>query len=373
MKQITKKLVLVVILLTMVLGIGTSVNAAGVPSPCSLNVKLVNQDPNPAVPNEYVKVLFQVTGLENPECKTGATVKLVTEYPFTLDSDVDSVQSLSGSTFTSGYKTAWMIPYRLRVAPDALQAPYQLKLLSHLGNSTDFSSGEQGSYTITVADALTDFDTVVQEVTGSQVSVGIVNTGKNTANSLVASIPMQNDFRVVGSTSAQIIGNLAAGDYTIVSFNLESRIQRNATSMKNSLVGQNSAVIPSGNPFANGGKEFQSGSVNTNDNPNQLLKVKLDYTDGIGERRSLLKEIPLNGFILQGNMTGRGGYGQGNRGATTSTTPLWQYAIGLIVIIAGIVYYRRYRTRAQKNGLPLEKNSEHAPSWAIAEKSKAKK
>ncbi len=374
MKQRVKRMVLMIMLLGMVFAVGSLVGAAGVPLPCLISAKLVNQDPTPAIPNEYVKVLFQVTGLENPECKTGATVKLVTSYPFTLDSGVDSIQSLLGSTFVSGYQTAWMVPYRLRVAADALQAPYQLELLYHPGNSSDFSTGLQGSYTISVADALTNFDAVVQEVSGSQVSLGIVNTGKNTANSLVASIPQQHDFKVVGSTSSQIVGNLAAGDYTIVSFNLASTIQRNVTLMKKNGGAEKSGALSGGNPFSNAGNGFQYGSTNADEGQNQLLKLQLEYTDGIGERRTILKEIPLNGLLLQGNMTGRGTNGGGNRGGATSTTPTWMYVVGLLLIVGGIHYYWRYRKNSINKGTRQhsEKSSEHTPEWVVAEKSKGK-
>lgn len=35
---------------------------------CGLDVGLINQEPYPAVPGEYVKVVFQITGVDNPEC-----------------------------------------------------------------------------------------------------------------------------------------------------------------------------------------------------------------------------------------------------------------------------------------------------------------
>ena len=35
---------------------------------CSLDVKMVNQDPYPAIPGDYVKIVFQVEGISNSDC-----------------------------------------------------------------------------------------------------------------------------------------------------------------------------------------------------------------------------------------------------------------------------------------------------------------
>ena len=113
----------------------------------------------------------------------------------------------------------------------------------------------QKDFNITITDVQTDFDVVIQEASGTQVSIGIVNIGKNTANSLIVRIPQQENFRASG-TSEQIVGNFAAGDYTIVSFNIISiaRNARNATLPRNFT-------------------QFSS------QNASQPLKIQIDYTD----------------------------------------------------------------------------------------------
>ena len=51
---------------------------------CNLNAKLINQDPYPAMPGEYVELVFQLTGVENPECgNIGFSV--MEEFPFSLN------------------------------------------------------------------------------------------------------------------------------------------------------------------------------------------------------------------------------------------------------------------------------------------------
>ncbi len=77
---------------------------------CDLSVSLVNQDPYPAIPGDYVDVVFQIDGIENPSCER-AIFELVTSYPFSLDEN-DTTRILEGSTWVSEYKTEWMIPYK---------------------------------------------------------------------------------------------------------------------------------------------------------------------------------------------------------------------------------------------------------------------
>ena len=316
------KLVIVLTLMLSLLLAVISVSAIEYNSPCQLDIKLVNQDPNPAVPNNYVKILFQITGLENPYCP-GASVKLQPEYPFSLDSNVDQVQVLKGSTFVSGYQTAWMVPYRLRVSADALESVYKLKLLYTLGGDADFSNAAGLDFNVSVTDVLTDFDAVIQEISGTQVSVGIVNTGKNMANSLVASIPSQDSFRSIGP-SAQIVGNLASGDYTIISFNLASKLQRNTTRNATRPI-KASLPLASSPPFEE----------------NDVLHLKIDYTDGIGKRRSTTKDIMLNTALLQNNsvMYGSGGRNAGN---SNSSFNWWYVAGGILGLALIVLIYKKY-------------------------------
>src|SRR6056297_446729 len=50
---------------------------------CNLNVSLINQDPYPVLPGNYVEVVFQVSGVDNTDCK-GAKFELLEDYPFSL-------------------------------------------------------------------------------------------------------------------------------------------------------------------------------------------------------------------------------------------------------------------------------------------------
>lgn len=314
---------------------------------CKPVIQLVNQDPNPAVPNEYVKVLFAISNINSDQCN-GLSVRLQPEYPFSLDPGTNPTQTLTGNTFNSqNYASVWNVPYKVRVANDALQGDYTLKLLYTTGVDPNFTSGIEEDFNLSLTDSQTDFSVVVQDTSGTQASLGIVNIGTNTANSLIVSIPPQNNF-VASGVSQQIVGNLAAGDYTIVSFSVVPRNQaaggrtaRNATTMNQS---------------------FNFGA--------QSLNVQLDYTDGIGKRRSVIREVQLSGTsATAGNFT-RGNFSRSSSN-TASSSSMWVYVVGVIIlVIAVIIFSKKY---AKKDSNRIKKNSEKTPDWVSSEKTRKKK
>lgn len=103
---------------------------------------------------------------------------------------------------------------------------------------------------------ITDFELSYQESGGSFL-LSVSNIGVNPANAVSITIPPQNGFNVIGSSS-QIIGNLNAGDYTSATFQIA-----------------------------------QTGRSD--------IKVMIQYTDATGVRRSLEKKLPVK---LSGSMTG---------------------------------------------------------------------
>ena len=221
--------------------------------PCALSVSLINQDPYPAVPGSYVKLVFQVSGIDDSSC-TGAKVNIEPNYPFSFDDGENSVFVLDGATtYINDYETAWMIPVKLRVDEDAFD-----------GNaSVTVSYGEtftvvSQDFDVEIEDARTTFDAVIQDSTDEEVSIAIANTGKYTANSVVVRIPEQDGFTAT-STDGQMVGNLDSGDYTIVTFEIA-----------------------------------QTRSEDTG------LDFDVYYTDSLGERRVVAMELSMGGGSSMG-------------------------------------------------------------------------
>jgi hypothetical protein len=276
---------------------------------CILNVTLVNQDPNPATPNGYVDVLFQVSGVENSNCN-GAKFELVPSYPFSLDNN-DTLKILGGGTWVSNSNKVWNIPFSLRVDKDALDGNSEIEVLYSAGNQNlDITK----KFSILIKDSRTNFDAVIQEVSGSDVSIAIANTGKYTANSVVVRIPDQEAYRAT-TTNGQMVGNLASGDYTIVSFSLTKVMGQRLT--------QNNTN--------------QSYFRVNNTTLQQPLKFDVYYTDSLGERRTVNMELPLN---MNTNYTAGGGNFQGRMQTTSSSSSIWlKWYFWVIVLLVLIVLY----------------------------------
>lgn len=183
---------------------------------CNIKTTIINQDPYPATPGDYVKVVFQLDGVNNPEC-TDSTFQIVPEYPFSLDSTQTAAYNIKDVAYINNYKSTILIPVKLRVDKNALDGENVLKTaLSTL------SSGQQyqlNNYNITVKDARADFDVILQDYsyTTNKLVLGVINIGKNDAEALVVRIPDQNTTEIVGNNE-KIIGSLAANDDTSVTF-----------------------------------------------------------------------------------------------------------------------------------------------------------
>ncbi len=281
---------------------------------CDLNVSLVNQDPYPAVPGDYVDVVFQVSGIDSLDCG-GAKFKLIPSYPFSIDEN-DTNRVLEGNTFGSGYKKEWMIPYKLRVNKDALDGDSKITIAS--GQKINYEQEDVfvfRDFYITIQDSRTDFDSVIQEVSGSEISIAIANIGEYTANSVVVRIPEQDNFKATG-ISGQMVGNLDAGDYTIVSFSLNPIIQKRTQSDEDS---------------------------EKTDFKNKNLQFDIYYTDTLGERRIVNMNLPLqmnsgaltNGEEQSGTFQKRINVEQNSK----TNWNLW-IAIGVIIILVIILYIK---------------------------------
>ena len=175
------------------------------------------------------------------------------------------------------------------VEKDESKGNIKIKIGYSNDNSNSFSYTD---YNVSIAETRTDFDLVVQDISENSVSIGIVNSGRNAASSVVVKIPEQDEFSVTG-TNANIIGDLNKGDFTLATFKLVPKSRDEAP-----------------------------------------LKVEIDYTDSIGNRYTVEKEVPLKidatTFISRNRTAGA----RGQQGIFNS--PL--FGAGAALALVGIVY-----------------------------------
>ncbi|MDD5149100.1 MAG: hypothetical protein PHC28_01275 [Flavobacterium sp.] len=328
-------------------------SAATTINTCNLNVTLVNQDPYPATPDSYIKVVFQVSNAYDSDCG-GAYFELAPSYPFSLDEN-DSWRFLEeGTVLSSEYSQDWMIAYKIRVDKDALDGENLIEV--HYGPGTKYSDTYlTAKFNITIKDARTEFDAVIQESSDSEVSIAIANVGKYTANSVVVRIPEQENFQASG-TDGQMVGNLESGDYTIVSFTI-SQILNMTQSRENP----------------------QSTSQTKN------LSFDIYYTDNIGERRVVNMELPFSSTSGNITTTTSGNFPSGFPGQQqTSFFSLRNFIILLIILIIGFILYKKYPAQSKNlyekiktkiKNLFKKKNLDKGeiPDWVKNSKAKEKK
>ncbi len=185
----------------------------------------------------------------------------------------------------------------------------------------------------------TDFDVSFSENDAGDISLSVANVGNNMAYSVKVSVPKQEGYRTIGSSST-IVGNLEKGDYTIASFNVASTQaadRSEGTSSKNTKSSEERENVT---------------SASMDSNP---LKVQIEYTDAKGERITVDKEVKLE--MTSGNMTVRGAEAA-DKGSGIGSYLLY---IVLIVLAGGIFVYRRRKQgvkKAESNSSDSEFRSE---------------
>lgn len=258
---------------------------------CELSAQLINQDPYPAVPGEYVKVVFQLSGVNDPDCKE-IVFELVQQYPFSLDPGKDAVVKASGGTFARNYQSHLIIPYEIRIDKDAVDGD-NLVEVRYTGNGVNSQLYTVQDFDINVKDVRTDFEVSVRDYDSASqtLSFDILNIGKNDVEALTVEVPQQENFAVKGS-DRNIVGSLDSNEDTTFSFE--------------------------GSP-----KEGK-------------IMLNIIYTDQVNVRRSSEKEVQF----VPGNFEGRVRNQNG--------TSWWVYVVIVLVLVGIFLYWRARKKKKEK-------------------------
>lgn len=261
---------------------------------------LVNQNPTSADPGSYVDLLFKIENW-GTDSANNLTVKLIPEYPFSLDPNENAVKELGMIHGLQTGNNAFLVRYKVRVDEDAIDGSSEIKLRYSYGSGRVYNEKE---FDIDITNPRTEFEVIVQDSTASSTTLAIANIGGNTAESVIVSIPEQEGFIVTG-TSASIIGNLDAGDYTLASYQIR---QTNARSAEENLV------------------------------------VEISYTDLLDIRRTVQKEVS---FVTSNNAESVAQKYQTNSPQAGISSGLAYIIVGIvgIVVIVVIIKFRQRKKR----------------------------
>jgi len=255
---------------------------------CDLAVTLLNQDPYPAVPGDYVKLVFQVTGTENPDC-TYVTLELIEKYPISFDPGESSLVQIKGGTFQKDFSSYLMVPYKVRLDPNALNGGNPVEVRYSSGQDlTAFYTSKL--FDIEVEDTHADFEIFIKDYDFAEktLTLEILNIAESDVEALTLEIPAQENVQIKGART-NIVGDLDSNEYTTAEFNAEA----------------------------------QEGDI----------LVKIYYSDSINARRTVEKTVSFNPDYFVSS--------DANQGGAT-----YKYIIGIIIL--GIIIYYFHRRRIKK-------------------------
>ena len=254
---------------------------------CDLSVSLINQDPYPAIQGEEVRLVFQIDGVENPECGS-VEFSIIDNYPLTLMPEQQRTYYIESGTFKKDYQSFFLATYKVKVSEDALDGDNPIEIQYRTGNNVAY---ETKQFDLNVEDTRADFEIYVKEYNPLTriLTLEILNIAESDIEALTLEIANQDNIKVKGSKT-NIVGDLDSNDYTTADFE----------------------AVP------------DSGKFN----------VKLSYTDSIGERRILEKTLTYEPEYFE------------DRAADQKETPTSTYVIlGIIVLLIIYYFWRRYKKK----------------------------
>ena len=258
---------------------------------CNLDISLINQDPYPAIPGDYVKIVFQVDGVSNPQCEK-INFELIEQYPLIFDPDENARITIDSGVYHKDFSSFLIAPYKVRIDENALDGDNPIEVRYGYGTGNDLSFSEE--FNLNIENTLVDFEVYVKDFTTMQkeITFEILNTGSSDIEALTLEIPKQDNIVVKGSKT-NIVGDLDSNDYTTATFE----------------------ATP------------QGGEIN----------LLIHYTDSINERRTTEKTIIFEPEYFEG------------RNGTQAKTSIWFYFFVLLIIfLIGKHYWKKRKAKLKK-------------------------
>ncbi len=245
---------------------------------CDLDVTLLNQDPYPAVPGDYAKLVFQIEGIDSPYCDD-ITFNLLSGYPIEFDPGESGLRTFKKVDYLKDYESNLLIPYKVRINKDALNGANPIE--ARIQNKNDAPILK--TFDIEIDDVRADFEVRVQnyDYQTHELILEILNIESSDVEALSVEVPKQDGIEIKGANQV-IVGDLDSNEYTSADFE----------------------AIPTDGEF----------------------KIILIYSDTINTRRSIEKTLTFDSSYFT------------NRVADQTTTSTTTYLI-LGLIILSTIYF----------------------------------
>ncbi len=254
---------------------------------CILGVSLINQDPYPANPGDYVKVVFQIDGLSNPGCGV-VTFQIKEEFPFSIRPETENPIEIRSGTYSRKYSSFYIAPYEILINENAIDGDNPIEI----SYSTD-GVEKLKEFNLNIENTHADFEIYVKDYDPltKTLTFEILNIEDNDIEALSLEIPKQPNIVIKGA-NRKVIGDLDSNEYTTADFE---------------------ATVEDGK-----------------------IEVKMIYTDVINVRREITKEVMFDSSYFM------------DRTGETKKQPIWAYVLAGLVIV-WIVWSRIKKAKKKKN------------------------
>ena len=180
----------------MLLLIIISVTIVSAESTCDINASLLNQDPYPAVPGDYVKLVFQIDGIDDPDCND-IIFNLLPDYPIEFNPGETGLKTFEKVKYLKDYESNILIPYEVRINKDALDGtnPIEINMQSKGGASIS------KTFDLEIEDVRADFEVYVKDYdyTTNELTLEILNIESSDVEALSLEIPKQDSIQIKGA------------------------------------------------------------------------------------------------------------------------------------------------------------------------------
>ena len=181
---------------------------------CNLNVTLLNQDPYPAVPGDYVKLVFQIENIDSPDCND-ITFNLLEDYPIRFNPGETGIRTFKKIDYVKDYESNLLIPYEVRVDENALDGSNPIEVAVQSKGDASVTR----TFDIEIEDVRADFEVYVKDYsyTTHELTLEILNIAEADVEALTLEIPKQDTLRIKGSNKL-VVGDLDSNEYTTADF-----------------------------------------------------------------------------------------------------------------------------------------------------------
>lgn len=265
---------------------------------CDLQVSMINQDPYPAIPGDYVKVVFQIDGIQNTECGT-VTFEVKEDFPFSLDPNTENPIKIKSGTYASQYSSFYLAPYQIRIDENALQGNNPIEV----GFYSSYAAEELKEFNIYIEDSHADFEIHVKnyDYLTRTLTFEILNIEDVDVEALTVEIPKQENIQVKGANK-KVIGDLDSNEYTTADFE---------------------AIV-------------EDGEIN----------LTIFYTDSINVRREIQKTVTFDSDYFT------------NRNGDNNKSTWWLYVI-IILVVGWFVWRYLKKSKAKKKRMMKHHHEGH--------------